>query len=303
MLVCGLTPDEAAQLELVACGIRCASLLERPLRPSVCRAFLQHVSLLRLDGSNTFMVCADRLFERLAGLKSASASALPVIVFVGRHHSRAREASDSERRVWASRMCRVVQSIAAAVLGAQRTNAVAEFACCLTDDFGSDSVSLFSVCPVSLTGWLLEYPVVYDVCGPYADDTDWLVSCAEMIRTPSTHCTPAEMHAGNCLAGVPLVLQTALFKPLEEATCAAVFPTTLATVVGKSGTLHRAMISFSYPTHVNVVPAVITHWRMVLQHRARLTPFASASTATVGSLECRRVVFSVQHCTLDAVSL
>ena len=297
MLGCGLTPDEAAQLELVACGIRCASLLERPLRPSVCRAFLQHVSLLRLDGSNMFMVCADRLSERLAELKSASPSALPVIVFAGRHHSRPREASDRERRVWASRMCRVVQSITAAVLGAQRTSAVAEFACCLTDNVGSDSVALFNVCPVSLSGWLLEYPVVYDVCGPYVDDADWPVSCAEM--TPSTHCSPAEMHAGNCLAGIPLVLQTALFKPLEEA-ATAVIPTTLATVVGKSGTLDRTMLSFSYPAHLNVIP-VITHWRMALQHRSRRTP--SVTAATVGSLERRRVVFSVQHCTLDAVLL
>lgn len=289
LLAGGFSEAEAAQAELVYAGIRCAMLFERPVRPAMQRAILPFVSLVCVDGYNMFGVNAcllrDRFVEDGLNLARGAPPTLPALVFAGCHNPRPLLATREEKFSWSGRLAEAAKRLVTAIEIANVKGLVAEVTCVTPTACGDDVVS---VCPVSLTGWLLEYPVIYDVCGPYPLPGP-LVLAASVVDAAAA---PVAMLPGNCLAGVPLLLQTATVVVASPSTLnvARTLVEVPASDRGVAPNRTRAVVSFSFPLHLaSAFVNELAHWRARVRLRLK----------RVGGM----LLVSSQECVLDAVSL
>ena len=84
-------------------------------------------------------------------------SVIPAPVFVAARHGRpSLPASDAEYARWARSLAAAAQALAGIVLEPQSGGGTASV----------ERTAPLRICPIALTGWLLEYPVVYDSHGP-----------------------------------------------------------------------------------------------------------------------------------------
>lgn len=338
-------PSEAHQLELVSRGVRCAMLFERGLNASHLRALvLSPTCTLCFDG-NIFAISLPRLFERVTSLAvdvlelracPSSESSLPLLVFAGSHLSRPELASDSYHRAWARRLLSVARIILSEAAAAVLEKRVANFS---SDAHFDGHVT---VCPVSLTGWLLEYPCVYDVCGPYPDVLDGGHAMLDSIRyAPALACyhdiarmafgdgatfstkaladqterahVAVPMRAGNCLTAVPLMLLAALFKIVPLSRGSGITSAESEALTSEHLTTCTA-ISFSIPLCMYpVAQARVAQWKLQVRQRLRRSmchtlheessSVPESRHASTCGLIYARIDFVEERRDLDAVSL
>lgn len=114
---------------------------------------------LELCGHNTFVVHTERLRARLSQLAAElqCLSSAPIAIYVGdklRVPQLSSGATDVEQVERCSRLRETLDALVNLLSGSPRPERHIAFDCP-------------RVCPVSLCGVILGYPVVYDVCGPY----------------------------------------------------------------------------------------------------------------------------------------
>jgi hypothetical protein len=265
----GTCSAEMGQLILSSIGLRCATLFERCLKREERSALSRKVELITILG-NVFAVNGAAFRGRIEAIQQLAASGnlgreFPIVVFVGSHHRRPRPPTTLERDVWVRRML-------VAVLCLLHSISVRDHVTSASDVIGNSEGDAVFVCPVSLCGWLLEYPVVYDVCGPYDEFPcdDIIDSVLRRLDTPeyakivcdrmSNSRWQVPLQSGNCLAGEQLSLVTAQYS-IDP--CSSGLPLEFATV------------SFSYPTgglcegdFGAVVRCCIARWKLCMVRRA-----------------------------------
>jgi hypothetical protein len=259
---------ENGQVCLVACDLRSASLFERFIKPADRTTLLQlGVELLTIDG-NVFAVNRGLLMARIDDVIGAAlgerdmAGVLPVVSFSGSQHTHPRHPTRPEYDNWVYRLVLLL-------LRLQHAFALAESSVGVAFSSGNTTLENVFVCPVSLCGWLLEYPVVYDVCGPYSDISESVIDILRsrlQTRTFITHqllCLPppadsmwdtltrifalnlVPLSSGNCLGGEPLNLVAAHFSCTIQSD-AHTRPVPVA-FSSTSTQLQTTVISFSLP--------------------------------------------------------